>query len=181
MHASQPDAAAIEILTLKMGSLRGNKVPSREWILRINFSHVWFFTSPIHPSSSLSIFSLLVLLTPDTSFTETVGKTLMLQYIIRNGEWECIEDAGWQSAMNIHFMEYQSIWVGTWHKPCSIELTLLCWHDYTDKVYTGPQTAIKVWWLCNFCSGLKNTKYWLVFTDLQATASRKQEQAETVL
>lgn len=33
----------------------GNKVPSREWILRINFSHVWFFTSLISPSSPLSI------------------------------------------------------------------------------------------------------------------------------
>lgn len=50
MHTSQPDAAAAVILALKMESLRSNKVPSREWILRINFSHVWFFTSPsTHP------------------------------------------------------------------------------------------------------------------------------------
>lgn len=41
-HALQPDAAAIKILTLKMGSLRGNKVPSREQIFRINFSCAWF-------------------------------------------------------------------------------------------------------------------------------------------
>lgn len=51
-HASQPDAAAIKILTLKMGSLRGNKVRSRERIFRINFSCAWFLyfaCDDVHP------------------------------------------------------------------------------------------------------------------------------------
>lgn len=52
MHASQPDSAGIEIFTLKERTLRGTKVPTREWILRINFSGVWLSPSLLSSTPS---------------------------------------------------------------------------------------------------------------------------------
>lgn len=60
---------------------------------------------PPHQPIFLSVYlSLLVLLTPDMSFRETVWKMLILQWNgdIRNGERRYIKEANWQSAMSIY-------------------------------------------------------------------------------
>lgn len=164
-HASQPDAAAIKILTLKMGSLRGNKVPSREWILRINFSCAWF----LYFSSSAQLLLLLSVSSEPLMFTPHVhserqhksgwgraGRGFHFDWI-----WDVEmlklggkkkEKANWQSA--VCCVSSNAAKVAVWYKPGATELTAPRWQGDTDKVRTGPQTAIKVWWLCNLCSAL---------------------------
>lgn len=71
--------------------------------------------------------------------------------------------------MNIYLKKCQD----SWHKSCATEQTMPCWHEYTDKVYTSPLAAIKVWWLCNFCSWLK---YWSLSQNLKWLLARLDKQ-----
>lgn len=70
----------------------------------------------------------------------------------------------------MYLKKYQ---VGCGHK---LWRNLAYWQEYTDGVSTSPQTAIKVRWRCNFSSGLKNSKYWLVAQNLKQLLARLDKQ-----